>query len=135
MNPSENGLSLVVVDAAKMRSRLTEAVEAAKKRLRTTEAVDAAKKPSHLINALIVVGLFLLGIVLPPAYKVFKPFLFVIPSIIAVANKTLLAGKGHRNLLGDQTCSPPMPGRIPSLESYADVPKDPKDPRRYRPIG
>lgn len=135
MNASGNNLPLEFAEAVKNRSRLTEAMAAVKRRLRTTKAEDESKKRSQQLHVLILVGVFLFGILLPPGYKIFAPFLFIIPSIIDVVNKARMAVEKSRPPLRDQTYTPPMPSRIHSLEPYTAMPKNPKDPRRYKPIG
>jgi hypothetical protein len=99
-----------------------------------SKAVKKVKKRS-LLNALILAGVLVLGAVLPPAYKAFAPLLFVIPFIIAVMNKVRQAGEKQENPARGQSYSPRVPDGIPSLEQYTYKPKDPKDPRRYKPIG
>lgn len=98
------------------------------------EAAEKAKK-QRMLNAAILAAVLLLSAVLPPAYKVFAPFLFVIPFILSVLHKIRQAGVNLPNPPEDQTHYPPVPNRIPSPEPYAYKPKDPKDPRRYKPIG
>ena len=100
----------------------------------TPEASEKTKKQWQL-NALILAGVFLLSYVLPPAYKAFAPVLFVIPFIINVVKKIRQVGEKSDNPSQDRTYSPPMPDQIPSPEPYTYKPKDPKDPRRYKPIG
>lgn len=108
MNPSEDDISPEARKKAKMQLRL---------------------------NALILGGVFLLGVVLPPAYKAFAPLLFVIPFIVSVVNKIRQVNEKSGNPPRDQSSSPPMLNSTPSLEPYSSKPKDPKDPRRYKPIG
>lgn len=98
------------------------------------EAAEKAKK-QRVLNAVILAAVLLLGAVLPPDYKVFAPLLFVIPFILGVLNKIRQAGVNLPNPAGERTDSPPRPNRIPSPEPYAYKPRDPKDPRRYKPIG
>jgi len=98
------------------------------------ETSEKAKKQWRL-NALILAGVFLLGAVLPSEYKAFAPILFVIPFIIGIVNKIRQAGENPENPSQDHTYSPSMSDRIPSSEPYSYKPKDPKDPRRYKPIG
>lgn len=117
-NSSQNNLPLESLDRAKELPR-------------TTEVVDAAKK-RHLIDALTVVGIFLLGIVLSPSYKAFVPFLFVIPVIFALVNKVRQAGGNWGSPPRGRTYSPP--DGAPSPEPYTYKPKDSRDPRRYKPI-
>ena len=135
MNASRNNLPFEVAEAVKNRSRLTEAMAAVKRQLLTTKAGDKSKKRSQILHAWILTGIFLFGILLPPGYKIFAPLLFIIPSIIDVVNKARMAGETSRLPLRDQTYTPPMPSRIPSLDPYTAMPKNPKDPRRYKPIG
>lgn len=100
----------------------------------TPEAVEKAKKRWPL-NALILAGVFLLGAVLPPDYKVFAPVLFVIPFIINLTDKMRHAGEEPEHPSIGQTYSPPVPGPMTSHEPYSYTPKDPNDPRKYKPIG
>ena len=119
MNPSQNNLPLESMDRAKELPR-------------TTEVVDAAKK-RHLIEALTVVGIFQLGLVLPPSYRALVPFLFVIPIIFALVNKIRQAGGNGVSPPRGRTYSPPNVTSLPNLSPYK--PKDSRDPRRYKPIG
>lgn len=98
------------------------------------EAREVAKKRSRL-NTLILALVFVLGIALPQPYKAFAPILFLIPLVIAVMNKVRQAGEKSGTPLPNQTYSPPMPDQNHSVEPYSYTPKDPKDPRRYKPIG
>jgi len=118
-NSSQSNLPLGSLDRAKALPRTTEVVGAAKKR--------------HLIDALTVVGIFLLGILLPPSYKAFVPFLFVIPAIFALANKVRQAGGNWGSPQRGRTYPPP--DGFPSHELYTYKPKDSRNPRRYKPIG
>lgn len=101
---------------------------------KTSESSEKAKK-SWGLNALILAGVFLLSAVLPPGYKAFAPFLFLIPVILNVVNKVRQAAENPSNPAGDRTSSAPMSNRIPSSEPYSYKQKDPKDPRKYKPIG
>jgi hypothetical protein len=101
---------------------------------KTPESSEKAKKPWGL-NALILAAVFLLTAVLPPGYKAFAPFLFLIPVILNVVNKVRQADENPANPAGDRTYSPPVSNRIPSSEPYSYKQKDPKDPRKYKPIG
>jgi len=98
------------------------------------ESSEKAKKQGRL-NALIWAAVFLLGAVLPSEYKGFVPFLFLIPIILSVVNKIRQASEKSEHPSHYPTHSPQMPDRMPSHEPYAYKPKDPKDPRRYKPIG
>ena len=100
----------------------------------TPESLEKAKKQGKL-GALILVGVLLLSIVLPPKYKAFAPVLFVVPFVMNVVNKIRQAREKSQNPLQEQPHSPPVSEKIPSLEPYSYKPKDPKDPRKYKPIG
>jgi len=98
------------------------------------ETKEAAKRWARL-NGLFLAIVFLLGFVLPHEYRKFVPFLFVIPLIISVVYKVRQAVEKSRNSASNQTYSPPMPEQSYSTDRYSYTPKDPKDPRRYKPIG
>jgi hypothetical protein len=100
----------------------------------TPEELQKAKKQGQL-NALTLGAVFLLGILLPPAYKPFAPLLFVIPVVVKVMNKIRQTGENSGNPPRNRIRSQPMPERDPSTEPYSHNPKNPKDPRRYKPIG
>ena len=100
----------------------------------TPESVEKAKKRGRL-GGFIFLGVLLLGVVLPPAYKALAPFLFVIPIIVSVVNKIRQVSVKSGNPPIDQTYSQSMPHQTASSEPYTSKPKDPEDPRRYKPIG
>lgn len=101
----------------------------------TPEASEKAKKQWQL-NALILAGVFLLSIVLPPEYKAFAPLLFVIPFIIRVAGKIRGTEENPENSSTSHGYTPPAPDQqMTPHEPYSYKPKDPKDPRKYKPIG
>lgn len=83
---------------------------------------------SALVNAAILAAIIALSILLPPEYKAFVPFLFLIPLVLAVVAKVRQIRKKNEYV-------PHMPDANPSAEPYSYTPKDPNDPRRYKPIG
>ena len=88
------------------------------------ETSEKVKKQWKL-NTLILAGVFLLSVVLPPKYKAFAPLLFVIPFIINVANKIRQADNTPENPSQDNnTYTAPAPDRTPAQEPYT-----------YKPIG
>ena len=99
-----------------------------------SEESEKTKKQWGL-NVLILAGVFLLSAVLPSEYKAFAPALFIIPLIAGIVKKIRRSGENPENPSQDNTYSPPIPDRIPTHEPYSYTPKDPKDPRRYKPIG
>ena len=98
------------------------------------EKVEESKKMSRL-SAAIMAAIFVLGVVLPPAYKPFVPFLLLIPLIIALINKFSRMGSRSEDSAQYQGYSPPVQEQDSCIEPYSYTPKDPKDPRRYKPIG
>jgi len=97
------------------------------------EAAQADKKRLRL-NALIILLIpVLVGVVLPRPYRGLAPFLFLIPLVISLVNKFRKADEKSGNSPPNQTY--PMPHQDHSVEPYFYAPKDPKDPRRYKPIG
>ena len=113
---------------------MTEEMNSSQKEDINPKASEKDKKQWRL-NALILAGVILLSAVLPPEYKVFAPVLFLIPVIVSVVNKIRQFGDNSGNATQDQTYSPPVYEDTSALEPYSYEPKDPKDPRRYKPIG
>lgn len=69
------------------------------------------------INALVLALVMILALVAPPPWNLFAPVVFVVPLIYSLVTRLRSA-------------------RAPSTqEPYEYRPKDPKDPRRYKPIG
>jgi hypothetical protein len=95
---------------------------------------EEAKRWARL-NTLFLMVAFLLGFVLPPRYRIFVPFLFVIPLILSIVSKVRQAAAKNEIPAPNQTYSPPMPNEGNSVDPYSYTPKDPKDPRHYKPIG
>jgi hypothetical protein len=98
----------------------------------TPESLEKAKKQGKL-GALVLAAVLLLSIVLPPEYKAFAPILFIVPFGINVVNKIRQMREKAENPLQEQPHS--LPDGIPSIEPYSCQPKDPRDPRKYKPIG
>jgi len=96
------------------------------------DAAQAAKKRSRL-SALIILLIPVLGTLLPKPYKGLAPVLLLIPLFISLANKFRKADEKSGNSPPNQTYS--MPRKDHSVEPYLQTPRDPKDPRRYKPIG
>ncbi len=100
----------------------------------TPDAPEKTRKPWQL-NALILAGVFLLGALLPLEYKAYAPLLFVVPFIVNIAKKIRRDSEDSANRPRDYNYSPPMADHVPSPEPYSYKPKNPKDPRKYKPIG
>jgi hypothetical protein len=97
-----------------------------------SEAAQAAKKRSRL-NALIILLIPVLGTLLPSPYKACAPLLLLIPLFISLADKFRKTEGKSANSPAIQTYSIPNKDRF--VEPYLYTPRDPKDPRRYKPIG
>jgi hypothetical protein len=100
----------------------------------TPDAPGKIKKPWQL-NVLILAGVFLLGALLPLEYKAYAPLLFVVPFIVNIAKKIRQDSEDSANPPRDSNYSPPMADHVSSPEPYSYRPKNPKDPRKYKPIG
>jgi hypothetical protein len=97
-----------------------------------SQAVEAAKKKSR-INALVLGAVFLLLTLAPHPWNTYAPILFLIPVIYSLVSRI----RGAANMPGPspiQSVPPPGPGSL-RPEPYSYKPRDPKDPRKYKPIG
>jgi len=97
------------------------------------EEIDAAKRRNR-INALILVGVFLLSALAPSPWNTYAPVLFVIPLIYSLINRLRSSSVATGSFRPE--AKQRGPSSLPAnYEPYTDTPKDPKDPRRYKPIG
>jgi hypothetical protein len=91
----------------------------------TEDMITSARKRTR-VNAVILLLVFALLSFAPLPWAAFAPLLLIIPLLHAAL------GRMHRG--------PSSPGRPPSdrggssPEPYSQEPRDPSDPRRYRPI-
>ncbi len=94
--------------------------------------VEAAKRKSRL-NALVLGLVFLLVTIAPYPWNLLSPVLLLVPLIYSVIDRMRRAPASTGSVSGRSA----LPQRMgaPDLEPYSSVPKDPKDPRRYKPIG
>jgi len=93
------------------------------------------KKKRSQMNALILGGVLLLGAILPQSYKYFAPLLFLLSPLLKVLNKLRTDSIQTENLQTNKTHSAYKPESPHSSEPYSYKPRDPKDPRKYKPIG
>ncbi len=93
-----------------------------------------ARKRQHRLNALTLAAVLLLSTVLPAPYGAFAPLLFLIPLLFALVNRIRQARAGVE-AAPDVSSPRPEDEETPVIEPYSYTPKDPKDPRRYKPIG
>jgi hypothetical protein len=96
------------------------------------EAVEAAKKRSR-INALILGAVFLLLMFAPHPWNAYAPILFLIPVVYSLISRI----RGASNAPGPlpRPSVPPQKSDSRRSEPYSYKPRDPKDPRKYKPIG
>ena len=92
------------------------------------EAIAARKRRSRL--SAVTLGLvFLVSAFAPPRWKMFAPFLFLLPVVFSILSR--LRGTSVES-------GPPVARKIetqgPATEPYSYTPRDPNDPRRYKPI-
>ncbi len=96
----------------------------------STEELAEAKRRTRM-NALVLFLFFIASALLPQYWKLYSPLVLLIPLIYrAVArmrgdsNSSRESGESDSNLPAE-----------PVKEPYSHTPRDPKDPRRYKPIG
>lgn len=77
----------------------------------------ARQKARVRINALVLALAMVLATVAPPPWNLFAPFAFIVPLVYSIVTRL-------------RSARPPA-----TIEPYEYRPKDPKDPRRYKPIG
>ena len=97
------------------------------------EEVLSAKRSSR-INALILAAVFVVMTLAPDPYKLFAPLLFLIPALLWVFSRLHKSSGGPTLRSRDLPAPPPMP-KPDGADPFSYTPKDPKDPRRYKPIG
>jgi hypothetical protein len=96
------------------------------------EAAQADKKGARW-SSLIIWFIPLLGAMLPRPYRDFTPLLFLIPVVFSLVSKYRKSEAESRSSTPTQTYPPP--DQVHPVEPYLYTPTDPKDPRRYKPIG
>jgi hypothetical protein len=97
------------------------------------EEVDAAKKRSR-INALVLAGVFIILTLAPSPYNLLAPLLFLVPLIYSIAARGRKNSDTPAAAAGEPQPQPTAqePGKV---DPYSCTPRDPQDPRRYKPIG
>jgi hypothetical protein len=95
--------------------------------------VEASKRRNR-INALILAAIFAIITLAPDPYRLFAPLLFLVPLILTLINRVRRSSNGStlpaKNLPGQPSIPQPS-----GSDPYSYTPKDPQDPRRYKPIG
>lgn len=97
------------------------------------EEIEAAKRRSR-INALVLVGVFLLSALAPSPWNAYAPVLFLIPLMYGVIRR-IRRSFMETGSSQSEDGQPGASGRPNICEPYTYTPKDTKDPRRYKPIG
>jgi hypothetical protein len=92
------------------------------------EAVAARKRRSRL-NAVILALVFLVYSYGPPRWKLFAPLLFLLPVLYS-----LLSRLRGASIESDRPVTREIDAEPPVAEPYSYTPRDPNDPRRYKPI-
>jgi hypothetical protein len=98
-----------------------------------SEAVAAAKRATRL-NALIMVLVLVTASFAPPPWNFFAPLLFAISFVYMIVNRVRRALHARRGFQ-EKGGVPGVAGERPAGEPYSWISRDPKDPRRYKPIG
>jgi hypothetical protein len=89
----------------------------------------AASKRKARVNALTLGLVFVLGAFAPYPWKAYTPLVFLIPVFYRVYTRI-------RRPDGSPEIRPPTQiAETGTEEPYSYTPRDPKDPRRYKPIG
>jgi hypothetical protein len=97
----------------------------------TPEQINVARRKAR-INAAVLIAVLLLVSLAPYPWNVFAPLLFLVPLIAAISNRLRL---GIAPLDALSTSASAEKQASPAEEPYSCIPKDPKDPRKYKPIG
>jgi hypothetical protein len=91
-----------------------------------TEDMIASARKRTRVNAVVLLAVFALLSFAPQPWAMFAPLLLIIPLLHAAA--------GRRRRSPSSPDTPPAAREGPPPEPYSQEPRDPKDPRRYRPI-
>jgi hypothetical protein len=97
------------------------------------QAIEATKRRNR-INALVLVGVFLLSAFAPSPWNLYAPVLFLIPLMYGVIRRIRRSFMEPGSSQSEEGRPGPS-GRSNNYEPYSCTPKDTKDPRRYKPIG
>ncbi len=98
----------------------------------TPEDIARRKRQARL-NALLLGGVFFLTVMAPHPWNTYAPLLFLIPLVYSVVKKVRKATEGM-DPLKQQSRIDFGAADGPREEPYSCTPRDPRDPRRYKPI-
>lgn len=102
---------------------------------KTDTSAAEEKKRRKKITGLLFAGVLILGALLPSRYKALAPLLFLLSPLFDVLGKLRDDSIQTGSTPGNETQSTYMPPLKSSSEPYSYKPRDPKDPRKYKPIG
>jgi hypothetical protein len=92
------------------------------------EAIAARKRRSR-INGVTLALVFLVSALAPPRWRLFAPLLFLLPLLYS-----LLSRLRGASIESDRPVTREIDAETPAAEPYSCTPRDPNDPRRYKPI-
>jgi len=98
----------------------------------SSEEESFKDKRQSRINLLVFGLVFLLVMMAPHPWNTYAPLLFLLPLIYSMLNK-LKQKAGAEEEVQDSRL-PRSRESYARAEPYTEKPRDPKDPRRYRPI-
>jgi hypothetical protein len=99
---------------------------------RSSEKESTKDKRQSRINALVFGLVFLLVAIAPYPWNSYAPLLFLLPLIYSILNKLKQKSGAEEGVQDSQ-----LTGSRESntrRQPYSQRPRDPKDPRKYRPI-
>jgi hypothetical protein len=101
-----------------------------KNRVEFSAEESARARRGARLNALILAAVLLVSMVAPSPWNLYAPLLFLIPLLAAIVSRFRrhYPDPAHPDY-GSMTIL------SPGTDPYSYTPKDPKDPRRYKPIG
>ena len=97
------------------------------------DALAASKRKARL-NALLLAGVLILASVAPQPWNLFAPVLFIVPIVYAFVSR-LRRGAPTPEQRARSAAQPRHLEVRSTIDPYSYTPKDPKDLRRYKPIG
>lgn len=96
------------------------------------EQIDGARRKAR-ISAAVLIGVFLLISLAPYPWNIFAPLLLLVPLIQSIAGR-MRRGTVSLDALPDTATASRKSHPSVVKEPYSCTPKDPGDPRRYKPI-
>jgi hypothetical protein len=94
-----------------------------------SQEANAVRKRRSRLNAVILGLVLLVYMYGPPRWKLFAPLLFLLPVLYS-----LLSRLRGASIESDRPVTREIDAEPPAAEPYSYTPRDPNDPRRYKPI-